>query len=92
MMSDEYIKREDALDIVADNNVTGEITLNRYDKIIDGIYDIPSADVAQVVRCADCKCWTEWSNGTGSCSRFALDWIGTDADDFCSMGERKNNG
>ena len=46
-MSD-YIKREDALDIVADNNVTGEITLNRYDKIIDGIYDIPPADVAPV--------------------------------------------
>lgn len=46
-MSD-YIKREDALDIVADNNVTGEITLNRYDKIIDGIYDIPSANVAPV--------------------------------------------
>lgn len=44
----DYIKREDALDIVADNNVTGEITLNRYDKIIDGIYDIPSADVAPV--------------------------------------------
>lgn len=46
----DYIKREDALDIVADNNVHGEITLNRYDKIIDGIYDIPSADVAPVRR------------------------------------------
>lgn len=46
-MSD-YIKREDALDIVADNNVHGEITLNMYDKIIDGIYDLPSADVALV--------------------------------------------
>ena len=44
----DYIKREDALDIVAYNNVTGEITLNRYDKIIDGIYDIPSADVVPV--------------------------------------------
>ncbi len=44
----DYIKREDALDIVAHNNVTGEITLNRYDKIIDGIYEIPSADVAPV--------------------------------------------
>ena len=44
----DYIKKEDALDIVAHNNVNGEITLNRYDKIIDGIYDIPSADVAPV--------------------------------------------
>lgn len=46
-MSD-YIKRGDALDIVAHNNVNGEITLNRYDKIIDGIYEIPSADAAPV--------------------------------------------
>lgn len=51
----------------------------------------PTVDAVPVVRCKDCKCWTEWSNGTGSCSRFALDWIGTDADDFCSMGERKEN-
>lgn len=50
-----------------------------------------SADVAEVVRCKDCKCWTEWANGTGSCNRFTLDWIGTDADDFCSMGERKDD-
>ena len=51
----------------------------------------PTIDAVPVVRCKDCKCWTEWSNGTGSCSRFALDWIGTDADDFCSMGERKDD-
>ena len=55
------------------------------------IYDAPTIDAVPVVRCKDCKNWTEWENGTGSCSRFALDWIGTDADDFCSMGERKDN-
>ena len=55
------------------------------------IDNAPTIDAVPVVRCADCKCWTEWSNGTGSCSRFALDWIGTDADDFCSMGERKDD-
>lgn len=55
------------------------------------IEDAPTIDAEPVVRCKDCKCWTEWANGTGSCSRFALDWIGTDADDFCSMGERKDN-
>lgn len=44
----DYIKRIDALDIVAYNRVNGEITPNRYDKIIDGIYEIPSADVAPV--------------------------------------------
>lgn len=59
---------------------------------VDAIHQAPTIDAVPVVRCADCKCWTEWANGTGSCSRFALDWIGTDADDFCSMGERKDNG
>lgn len=44
----DYIDRENALDIIAHNNVNGEITLNRYDKIIDGIYEIPSADAAPV--------------------------------------------
>lgn len=82
-MSD-YIKREDAINTVR-NTFTG-MTADTLELRINGI---PSADVAPVVRCKDCKCWTEWSNGTGSCSRFALDWIGTDADDFCSMGERR---
>lgn len=49
----------------------------------------PTIDAVPVVRCKDCKCWTEWANGTGSCNRFTLDWIGTDADDFCSMGEKR---
>lgn len=44
-MSD-YIKRDDALDIVAHNCVNGEITLNIY--AIDGIYEIPPADVTLV--------------------------------------------
>ena len=55
------------------------------------IYDAPTIDAVPVVRCKDCKCWTEWANGTGSCNRFTLDWIGTDADDFCSMGERRKD-
>lgn len=55
------------------------------------VEDAPTIDAVPVVRCKDCKCWTEWANGTGSCNRFTLDWIGTDADDFCSMGERKDD-
>ena len=80
-MSD-YIKREDAVE-----KLEFHISID----LLDDIKDIPPSDVVPVVRCKDCKCWTEWANGTGSCSRFALDWIGTDADDFCSMGERKDD-
>ena len=82
-MSD-YIKREDAYSACCYE--TPECYMARKE-----IKALPPADVVEVVRCKDCKCWTEWSNGTGSCSRFALDWIGTDADDFCSMGERKDD-
>ena len=85
-MSD-YIKREDAMKTLADEY--DECEFKRY---AEGLFkDIPSADVVPVVRCKDCKCWTEWANGTGSCNRFTLDWIGTDADDFCSIGERKDD-
>lgn len=83
----DYIKRERALDIVAHNNVHGEITLNRYDKIIDGIYDIPPEDVVPVVRCGDCKYLME----NGICNMFADDNIKPSASDFCSCGERKDD-
>lgn len=59
--------------------------------VLAEVDNAPTVDAVPVVRCKDCTCWAEWANGTGSCNRFALDWIGTDADDFCSMGERKDN-
>lgn len=76
-------------DFETESVVEKEMTVDDYLSLSD--YDAPTIDAVSVVRCKDCKCWTEWANGTGSCSRFALDWIGTDADDFCSMGERKGD-
>lgn len=69
----DYINRNDALDTVAHNNVHGEITLNRYDKIIGGIYEIPSADVAPVrhgrwekkygyYKCLLCNCLDDFAD------------------------------
>lgn len=67
-----------------------ELGISDEDIIFEGMLeDAPAVDAVPVVRCKDCKCWTEWANGTGSCNRFTLDWIGTDADDFCSMGEKR---
>ena len=46
----------------------------------------------EVVMCKDCKNWTEWENGAGSCQRSdSVMWLGTDATDFCSFAERKDN-
>ena len=39
---DDCISREQALKVIANNNITGEILLTRYDAIIDGIYELPS--------------------------------------------------
>ena len=50
---------------------------------------LPTVDAVEVVRCKDCKHWT-----MGYCNHFA--YYGyepmTSEDDFCSYGERKDNG
>ena len=42
-----------------------------------------------IIRCKDCKHWHEWENGTGSCHRSGIMWVGSDYDDYCSFAERK---
>lgn len=86
-MSD-YIKREDATEKI--NNALKRVFVEDVGQEI--IASIPSADVVEVVRCKDCKNWTEWENGAGSCQRSdSVMWIGTDFNDFCSFAERKDN-
>ena len=92
-MSD-YIKREDAIKAVANNYWHGtECECYAFaHKALDGI---KSANVVQVVRCKDCRHWCEMQNLTGACLRLcAIDgalWMGTDATDFCSFAERKDD-
>lgn len=58
------------------NNVSLESLLQRQ----------PTADVAEVVRCKDCKHWIWWADEKRcSCD---LHHIRTHRDDFCSYGER----
>lgn len=85
-MSDEYIKREDAINTVR-NTFTG-MTADTLELRINGI---PSADVAPVVRCKDCKYYQDNNDGYphDGC-RWRSDET-PDADDFCSMAERKDN-
>ena len=51
----------------------------------DDIFDAPSIDI---VRCGECKMWMsehlcQWWSRYGT--------VETDADDFCSYGEREND-
>lgn len=57
---------------------------------VEHLYDIPAADVVEVVRCRRCKFW-EPDGGKGRCNgiRNGLTYDYTDADDYCSYGERE---
>lgn len=48
-------------------------------------FNVPAADVVEVVRCRDCTGY----NGSGYCRRLA---VSAYDNDFCSYGERKEQG
>ena len=54
------------------------------------IVEAPAEDVVHVVRCKDCKKWSGVALGS-RCKHFSfppLAYCYTNADDFCSRGER----
>lgn len=59
--------------------------LSEIGKIID---TAPSIDI---VRCKECKHWHKWNDGEMFCGHFD-GGVGSDADDFCSYGERRTDG
>lgn len=50
--------------------------------------ELPAADVVPVVRCQECKHWTDW----GACGHPRNGWDAAPMgpDDFCSYGEKAN--
>lgn len=84
----EYIDREKLLDdllAAAKHGGMGEIiaqTLMRYVK------RQPAADVAQVVRCRDCK----FNSGAKKCLNPDSFFVVPSDDDFCSYGELRDGG
>lgn len=82
-MADEYIRRDDAIIEVMDNDVDhAQGTDGR--EVVQILSDIPAADVVQVVRCKDCLFFTTEK----SCCR-PEGLIKAREDDFCSYGERR---
>ena len=92
MMTD-YIKRTDAVKIAEKYGLANGSVLGRHtglaDCIASEISGLPAADVAEVVRCKDCR----W-RGIEECAMFYRCECGeqhtweTD-NDFCSYGERR---
>ena len=87
----DYIRRENALyAIQRQRGATRSPAQNRLlDLLRVDIVRAPAADVAEVVRCKDCKHRTE----TGNCGHPRHHGILPSAYpfDFCSYGERRND-
>lgn len=79
-MSD-YIERKSIRNLYSCLNPEDKV---RVAQVLTDIDAIPSDDVVSVVRCKECKYWNPWH-----CSQFNDH---THEVDFCSYGERKDNG
>ena len=62
---------------------------------ITDISHAPTIDAVPVVRCKDCRHWSEMQNSAGACLRHSVIagswWNGTDSTDFCSFAERRDD-
>lgn len=92
-MTDEYIRKQDAVDALKAQADTMRTWVERYAEQRIGILtavniveDIKPADVVPVVRCKDCKCRENddfFCTGRGFPCQLVPD------DGFCDKGERK---
>jgi len=81
----DLISRQAAIDVVdAVWSVTGDKNVA---KVWDQIKDLPSAQ-PEIIYCGECKHMMP----NGKCRQFADSTIRPSASDFCSAGERKDNG
>lgn len=82
-MSDEYINRNELLNVISTN--VAEKHNERCSQLLEAILLAPTADVVEVVRCKDCKCFI--LNMCGKSNGLT----GADKMDFCSYGERRTD-
>jgi hypothetical protein len=91
----EYIEKKTAIKILRGEAVARYPSSFYYGlyAAADEVKQIPAADVAEVVRCKDCKHWSRDGNGYGDDESHCTNPDGLDnyakADDFCSYGERR---
>jgi len=109
MAMSDYIKREDAIEAIEDTDwyhinsqaemvhgANSELHQAWY-KAIDiysAIDSVPSADVAPVVRCKDCKWQDKGKNDSESwniCMYRPWSYKPIEDTDFCSDGKRRND-
>lgn len=55
------------------------------------VKDAITIEQEPIIHCKDCKHWHEWENGTGSCHRSDIMWVGSDYDDYCSFAKKRGS-
>ena len=93
-----YISREAAIEAVKESHDCGEWL----QETLARIYEIPAADVVEVIRCKDCKYWLphrqfgwddEFDEYNDYCSLLVPDddyyAVMRSAENFCSYAERR---
>lgn len=85
-MPDEYISREAALTALQDSDL-----FNTTERQLRAIRELPAADVAEVVRCKDCRHskYAAWCEGY-ACCRTVGEYH--HADFGCTDGKLRTNG
>lgn len=78
-MTDEYIRREDAIRLAEQGQVQG------FPWQFQMLVGLPPTDVVQVVRCKDCK----YNATTHKCLNPDSFFLIPKDNDFCSYGERR---
>lgn len=100
-MDKEYVGREEVIKILEDYDLSSGSTLGYHSGAIEcaisEIEMLPAADVVEVVRCKDCKWYSELVCGEGKllgsqgwCNEVMARPMPSNG--FCSFGERENNG
>ena len=92
----DYIKRTDAVKIAEKYGLANGSVLGRHTGLADciarDISELPAADVAEVVRCRDCK-YGEVDDADFPaqylCKHNGADW--NDENHFCSYGEQRSD-
>ena len=97
----DYIKRTDAVKIAEKYGLANGSVLGRHTGLADciarDISELPAADVAEVVRCKDCKYYRNHPNGLCYLHTepkenergYSGEAVCVEPDDFCSYGERR---
>ena len=59
--------------------------------LLEDIMGIPAANVAEVVRCGECKFYSPVEGDIGDCEREDILYLNVNKSDFCSYGVRKKD-